>query len=98
MKKENEFQPIVIKELYKRFPITIVLKNDEQYCQGFPDLSVVIGSKVFFLECKKSANEPFRPNQKYYIDFVNSAGGFARMICPENKEEVFHELEQSLFS
>ena len=49
MKKENEFQPIVIKELYERFPITIVLKNDEQYCQGFPDLSVVIGSKVFFL-------------------------------------------------
>ena len=37
MKKENEFQPIVIKELYERFPITIVLKNDEQYCiQSFP--------------------------------------------------------------
>lgn len=98
MKKENAFQPELIKELQTRFPVTLIFKNDEQYIQGIPDLSVVIGQRIFFLECKRSIDEPFRPNQEYYIALINSTGGFARMICPENKEEVFHELEQSLFS
>ena len=37
MKKENEFQSALIKELKSIFPGCIVLKNDPSYCQGIPE-------------------------------------------------------------
>ena len=95
--RENEFQPEVIKELYKMFPDCFVMKNDANYRQGFPDLSVFIGPYYILLECKKSKKEMRypRPNQDYYIDAVNAMGGFARFIYPENKEAVLNEIRQT---
>ena len=95
--RENEFQPEVIKELYKMFPDCFVMKNDANYRQGFPDLSVFIGPYYILLECKKSKKEMGdpRPNQDYYVDAVNAMGGFARFIYPENKEAVLNEIRQT---
>lgn len=93
--RENEFQPEVIKELYKMFPDCFVMKNDANYRQGFPDLSVFIGPYYILLECKKSRYEPHQPNQDYYVDAVNTMGGFARFIYPENKEAVLNEIRQT---
>ena len=95
---ERDFQRKVIKTIKEQLPGCIVLKTDPTYIQGLPDLLILYRYKWAALEVKASLKARRRPNQKYYIDFVNSSGGFARMICPENKEEVFHELEQSLFS
>ena len=95
--RENEFQPEVIRELYKMFPDCFVMKNDANYRQGFPDLSVFIGPYYILLECKKSKKEMRdpRPNQDYYVDAVNAMGGFARFIYPENKEAVLNEIRQT---
>lgn len=95
--RENEFQPEVIKELYKMFPDCFVMKNDANYRQGFPDLSVFIGPYYILLECKKSKKEMRdpRPNQDYYVNAVNAMGGFARFIYPENKEAVLNEIRQT---
>lgn len=95
--RENEFQPEVIKELYQMFPDCFVMKNDANYRQGFPDLSVFIGPYYILLECKKSKKEMRdpRPNQDYYVDAVNAMGGFARFIYPENKEAVLNEIRQT---
>lgn len=95
--RENEFQPEVIKELYRMFPDCFVMKNDANYRQGFPDLSVFIGPYYILLECKKSKKEMRdpRPNQDYYVDAVNAMGGFARFIYPENKEAVLNEIRQT---
>ena len=41
MKKENEFQASLIKEIKERFPGAIVLKNDPNYIQGMPVLTVL---------------------------------------------------------
>lgn len=93
--RENEFQPEVIKELYKMFPDCFVMKNDANYRQGFPDLSVFIGPYYILLECKKSRRERHEANQDYYVDAVNAMGGFARFIYPENKEAVLNEIRQT---
>lgn len=95
--RENEFQPEVIKELYRMFPDCFVMKNDANYRQGFPDLTVFIGPYYILLECKKSKKEMRdpRPNQDYYVDSVNAMGGFARFIYPENKEAVLNEIRQT---
>lgn len=93
-KKENEFQANLIKEIKARFPGAVVLKNDANYIQGIPDLSVFYGSHWAMLECKRSDSASKRPNQDYYIDKLGSMS-FASFISPENKEEVLNELERS---
>lgn len=93
-KLESKFQSELIKELKKIFVGCIVMKLDSSYIQGIPDLLVLYKNKWATLECKKSANASKRPNQEYYVDKMNEMS-FSRFICPENKEEVINELQQS---
>lgn len=92
--KESKFQGDLKKEIEKRFPGSIVLKNDSSYLQGIPDLSVFYKDKYAFLECKKSKNEKHQPNQDYYVNAFNEMS-FARFVYPENKEEVLNELQKT---
>lgn len=92
---ESKFQASLIKELKSKFPECIIMKQDANYIQGIPDLLILYKDKWAMLECKKSANASLQPNQKYYIDKTNEMS-FSRIIYPENKEEVFSELERSL--
>ena len=89
---ENEFQSKLIKEIKRRFPGCIVLKNDPTYIQGIPDLIILHNDKWGALECKKNSKASKRPNQEYYIGIMNQIS-FARFIYPENKDEVLHDLE-----
>jgi len=95
MKRESRFQSKLIKEIYRRFPGCLVLKNDPNYKQGIPDLLILYKKKWAMLECKKSKDEPFRPNQELYLERL-SYMSFAAVIFPENKEEVLDAMERSL--
>jgi len=97
MAKENEFQSKLIKKIKKMFPESIVLKNDPNYKQGIPDLTVLYKDKWATLECKKDKNAPARPNQPYYVDKMNQMS-FSRFIFPENEKEVLNDLERSFKS
>lgn len=91
---ENKFQAGLIKELKERFPGCVVLKNDANYKQGIPDLSIFYKDKWAWLETKRSRNASHQPLQDYYIDIGNGMS-FARFISPENKQEVLNELQQA---
>lgn len=91
---ENKFQSMLIKRLKKMFIGCIVIKLDSSYIQGIPDLLILYKNKWATLECKKSEVSAVRPNQKYYVDLMNSMS-FSRFICPENMEVVLNELQQS---
>jgi len=91
---ENKFQAELIKELEDLFEGCIVLKNDANYIQGFPDLTILFENKWAVLECKKSKREAHQPNQDYYVNVLNEMS-FSRFIYPENKEEVLDELQQA---
>ena len=92
--KENEFQSELIKELRSRFPGCIILKNDPNYIQGFPDLTVLYNDSWAVLECKRKSSSRQRMNQKYYVDILDSMS-FSKFINPENKEEVLNDLQQA---
>lgn len=94
MAKESQFQAKLIKKLKAMFPGCVVLKNDANYIQGFPDLTVLWKDKWAILECKRESEAHKQPNQQYYIDWGN-ASSFGRFICPENEEEVLHDLQQA---
>lgn len=91
---ESDFQAKLIRELKKMFPGCIVTKNDPNYIQGFPDLTILYNNKWATLECKKNPRAKKQPNQDYYVGRMNEMS-FSSFICPENKEEVLHELQQA---
>ncbi len=92
--KENKFQADLIKEIKKRFPGAIVLKNDPNYLQGFPDLTVLWGKCWALLECKRDGKAKHQPNQDFYIRLADEMS-FGRLIHPENKEAILDEMERS---
>ena len=92
--KENAFQAALIKDLKTLFPGCVVLKNDPNYIQGFPDLTILYKDRWAVLECKKSLSASKRPNQAYYVDMLEEMS-YASFICPENREEVLNELQQA---
>jgi hypothetical protein len=84
----------LIRDLKELFPGCIVLKNDPNYLQGIPDLTIFWEDRWATLEVKKSANASHQPNQDYYVEKMDNMS-FSRFIYPENKEEVLRELQQS---
>ena len=94
MKKESDFQATLIKDLKNLFPGCVVLKNDPNYMQGFPDLLILFNGKWAALECKRSEEAHRQPNQAYYVDKLNKMS-YASFICPENRNEVLNDLQQT---
>ena len=93
--KESKFQADLVRELNEMFVDVLVMKLDSSYRQGIPDLLILHPNGWAALEVKKSINEPYQPNQEYYIDMLNH-WSFASMICPENKREVLNDLQSTL--
>lgn len=92
--KESKFQADLIRDIYNRWPGSIVLKNDSGYIQGIPDLLILHQDKWAALECKASKLAKHRPNQDYYVDKLN-AMSFASFISPETREAVLNDLQQA---
>ena len=93
--KESKFQADLVRELNEMFVDVLVMKLDSGYMQGIPDLLILHPNGWAVLEVKRSINEPFQPNQKYYIDLLDQ-WSFAAMIAPENKEDVLNDLQSAL--
>lgn len=91
---ERVFQKTLIQRIKKMFPGCMVIKNDANYIQGLPDLLILFRDKWAALECKQSSKASHQPNQDYYIEKFNEMS-FARVIYPENMEEVLNELSRA---
>lgn len=91
-RKESEFQAGLIKELKKRYLGCLVLKNDPNYKQGIPDLTVLYRDRWASLECKRSEKEGHRPNQDWYVEKMNDMS-YSAFIFPENRERVLRDLD-----
>ena len=92
---ESKFQKELIDDIKTMFPGSIILKNDPNYIQGIPDLTVFHGNKWATLEVKKSETASHQPNQDYYVDIMNNMS-YSAFVYPENKEEVLNDLERAL--
>ena len=92
---ESGFQDKLRNELKELFPGCMIFKMDQ--VQGIPDLLILYKDKWASLENKQSVNAKRQPNQEYYVNKMNEMS-FSRFICPENKEEVLNELQQTFNS
>ena len=92
-KLESKFQKELMIEIQNLYPGCVILKNDPNYIQGFPDWTIFYKNKWAVLEAKRDKNARKQPNQDYYVDRLNNMS-FSRFVYPENKDEVLRELEQ----
>lgn len=97
VRKERDYQGELIKRIESRFPGCLVLKNDEQYIQGIPDLTILYGMHWFALEVKRDRNAPQGPNQHYYLCRMNDMS-YAAYIYPEIEEAVLDEIQRAFGS
>ena len=88
---ENRFKTKLIKEIKELFPGCIVTHLDPNEIQGIPDLLILYRDRWAVLEGKKNESASVRPNQKYYVDLMDSMS-FAAFIYPENKDYVMGSL------
>lgn len=88
---EPEYQSKLIKKLKRKFPGSVIQKEDSEYIQGIPDLLVLHKNKWATLEVKVSEDASHQPNQDYYVEKMNDMS-FSRFIFPENEKEVLKEL------
>lgn len=99
---ESDYQQILREKIENIFPECLVLKNDPNYLQGFPDLTIFYKDRWAVLEVKKDISEMSKNsssirNQRFYIRKLNDMS-FARFIYPQNEEEVLYELQQAFRS
>lgn len=90
--KESAYQRDLIKKLSRLLPGCLILKNDPNYLQGVPDLTILHGDMWAMLEVKASGRAPVQPNQRYYVNRLTMMG-YARFIYPENEKDIFDELQ-----
>lgn len=98
MKKESEFQKYVVHRLNNLYPKNLIVVTDGSYIRSLPDIIMLCPNGWAVFEIKKQKKSHKRPNQEYYINFLNNMGPvtFARFISQENIEEVLDELIKSI--
>ena len=93
-KLEKKKKKELIDEIKREYPGCIVLKNDPDYIQGFPDWTILWKDKWAVLEAKRTKNSRKQPNQEHYVEKLDGMS-FSRFVYPENKEEVLYELRKT---
>lgn len=89
--RESDYQMRLIKKIEKLLPGCLVLKNDPNYRQGIPDLTIFYKNKWAFLEVKPHVHADEQPNQRYYIEQASDYS-FGEFISPEREEYVLDAL------
>lgn len=95
--RESKFQAHLIKRIKSEFgeDNVIVLKNDPNYLQGFPDLTILGKKRYAVLETKRSASAHKQPNQEFYVNKANRLS-YGKFIYPENEDTILDDLHRIL--
>ena len=92
---KDGYQSKIINRLHRTFPSAVVLKNDSEYMQGIPDLSIFLPYSFWaMLEVKLWPHSLKQPNQEHYVDVLNDMS-FAAFVNQENEDEVFDALQSA---
>jgi len=91
---ESKFKSDLIKEIEKQYPGAVILKNDAKMHPGIPDHIILYGPRWAMFEAKRSENSPHRPNQDYFVEFLNQMS-YTTFVYPQNKEVFLNELQQT---
>lgn len=92
---ERDYQAHLIGRIEQELNGSVVIKNDSNFIQGIPDLTVFYFERYALLEVKVSEKAKPQPNQPYYVEEFNSRS-YAAFIYPENEDQILKEMYQVL--
>lgn len=92
---EGKLKTEVVKWLRAKGCFVWICKQDSTTQKGVADLFFCIEGMYGFLELKATKNSPRRPGQEAFIKKMDE-WSYARMVYPENWNEVKKELEYML--
>lgn len=92
-KLESQFKSEFLKRVRDEFPGCHIEINGTDFMQGIPDTTIYWGRHWAKLEFKRKRTAKKQPNQDYYVEMFDRMS-FARVVYPENQEEVLRELQQ----
>ena len=95
MRLERDYQSALIQKIRRMYPNAIILKNDANYLQGVPDLSIFHGPNYAMLETKQSSSASRQANQEWYISLFQS-WAYGAFIDPSNEKDILNELQEAL--
>ena len=92
-KLESKFQKDFIDEAKERNPGLSAWKKDASYIKAIQDWTLIYEDKWAVLEMKKERGAHKQPNQEYYVNKLDKMS-FSRFVFPENRDEVFEDLDR----
>jgi len=78
----------------KLLPNCVVMSIQQTSIRGTPDILMCLNGRFVALELKRSSTAPATELQRYNIQKLDEAGGFAKICYPENFEEIFEQLKE----
>lgn len=84
---ETLFKERVLSDL-RTIPNAYAVKIQQVAIRGTLDVIICVGGKFVALELKRSKRQRADPRQAYEIEKINTAGGSALVVHPENWPEV----------
>ena len=91
MQKETRFKIKVLKKL-KKLPRSWWYKTVAVSVAGIPDVIGCLNGMFVALELKPENRAPTLL-QSFVLAKIREAGGYARVLHPENLEDVLHDLQ-----
>lgn len=89
--KESAFQAELKKQIEEMFPGAVVIKQDPNIIQAFPDLLVLYKTKWVALETKRASDSEKQVNQEYWVNRLGKMS-YAAFVHPENLAKVLADL------
>lgn len=94
--KESLFQKRVLSDL-RKLPKTFAFTKEALSIRGLPDVLAVVNGRFIALELKKDLASTRVTTgrivlQKYTLDKIRKAGGYAVITCPELWEQHLADL------
>ena len=95
---ESKFKNRVMRKL-KEIDGGFFFTKEAMSLRGYPDILGCYRGRFIALEVKRSKADSTRatgrtPLQKYILEKINDAGGYATFIYPENEDEVFTTIKE----
>jgi len=77
--------------------VGVFFKKEAMAIRGLPDVLGVVNSKFIGLELKRNKKEMNKKGgrivlQRLWLEKFEKEGGFARITCPENWNEIYRQL------
>jgi len=89
---EATFQRKVMRKL-KTLPNAWFYKSNDRVMVAIPDVIGVCNGRGIFLELKAPKGKPTKL-QLHIIEKIRKAGGYAKIVYPNDWEEVFRDLQK----